>query len=572
MSKLHRNRFGARWLVLLAAVALVVAACDTSETSDDTSTTAASSTAAAPTPTTVADTAGLRPVETIKLLTKTAADDPARYEQARLIAEAWSSAGIPAEIEPVANVEIGRRGFSSKEFDVYLIQYDPTIDRLDPENFLARFWSEKAVDDGSNLSGYRNSTYDDMYLAQANATSQDDRLDIVHEMQQLLAQDVPAAPYLSILLAGVYNSADWTGFTKSTVGSPVYSIWNALSLTSKGEPEYIVVSITEEAQDLNPVTAAQSQVEIPLSYMYDSLLRVGPDGELVNWAAEEVTIDGTSVSVTLREGMVFHDGEPVTGEDVAFSFAYLAEKESPLYAGRLSPIESITVDGNNVEITLSAPNAAFPTTALAQVPILPMHIWSGIDDPASFVNDHPIGSGPFKFESRRLGTELRVAANTDHFNPPSAPGLAWAVFGSLDASIGAVERGEVDILGDFVSTTQVAALEGIDGVTIESNISHGSNLLHYNMRIESLSDAYMRRALTYLVPSQDMIDIVYEGEGVLVGSIILTPLWNDTSLLPVETSVDLALAELAKAGYVFGEDGTLYYPPDGSDNRDLDNS
>jgi peptide/nickel transport system substrate-binding protein len=138
--------------------------------------------------------------------------------------------------------------------------------------------------------------------------------------------------------------------------------------------------------------------------------------------------------------------------------------------------------------------------------------------------------------------------------------------------IGAVETGAVDILGAFVSTTQVSTLEGEPGVTIVSNISHGSNLLHYNMRIESLSDEHMRRALTYLMPSQDMIDIIYEGEGMLVPSIILTPLWTDPSLSPVAFSVELALAELAAAGYVFGPDGTLYYPPEGSDNRVFDNS
>ena len=54
--------------------------------------------------------------------------------------------------------------------------------------------------------------------------------------------------------------------------------------------------------------------------MYDPLLRIGPDGDLVNWAASDYSIDGATVSVTLRDGMTFHDGEPVTGEDVAFTF------------------------------------------------------------------------------------------------------------------------------------------------------------------------------------------------------------------------------------------------------------
>ena len=79
-----------------------------------------------------------------------------------------------------------------------------------------------------------------------------------------------------------------------------------------------------------------------------------------------------------------------------------------------------------MEITLNGPNAAFATTALAQVPILPEHIWSVIDDPSAFANDEPVGSGPFKFESRALGEDPEVDGTyrslqpTHHHYPPAA--------------------------------------------------------------------------------------------------------------------------------------------------------
>ena len=222
-----------------------------------------------------------------------------------------------------------------------------------------------------------------------------------------------------------------------------------------------------------------------------------------------------------------------------------------------------------MEITLSAPNAAFATTALAQVPILPEHIWSAIDDPSAFANDEPVGSGPFRFESRALGEDLRLSAHTDHFSPPAAPGLVWAVFGSLDGLLAAIETQEIGVLGDFVSLTQLSLLEGVEGVSIESNTGHGVNALHYNMRREPFCDKHMRIALSYLVPTEDMIDIVYEGVAAVSKGIIAPPLWANPDVGPVPYDVDAARTHLETAGYVFGDDGTLYYPPSDADNRDM---
>ena len=565
----------ARWLAYIAVFALVAAACGDDEpapTAAPTTTEAeAPATTEAEAPATTApmeEAEELRAVPTLRIITKTAAEGPPRYEQARLIAESWTAGGIPAEIEPVESSELGRRGFTVKDFDVYIIIYDPTTDRLDPENFLARFTTGKAVIDGSNLSGYINPAYDELYQAQVNATSFEERLVAVHEMQQLLFDHQPVAPFIHIVIGGAYNSADWTNFVKS-VGTPVYHFWNAISLTPVGDPEPLVIGVTSGAQTLNPVVAATSEAAVTIAHMYDPLLRIGPDGDLVNWAASDYSIEGSTVSVTLRDGMTFHDGEPVTGEDVAFTFNYLVKKESPLYGGRLGPVESVTADGNNVEITLSAPNAAFATTALAQVPILPEHVWSAIDDPSAFANDEPIGSGPFKFESRALGEDLRLAAHTDHFSPPAAPGLVWVVFGSLDGLLAAIETQEIDVLGDFVSLTQLSLLEGVEGVSIESNTGHGVNALHYNMRREPFCDLHMRIALSHLVPTEDMIDIVYEGVAAVSRGIIAPPLWANPDVGPVPYDPDAARSHLEAAGYVFGDDGTLYYPPSDADNRDM---
>ena len=104
--------------------------------------------------------------------------------------------------------------------------------------------------------------------------------------------------------------------------------------------------------------------------------KVPPEVEPEPWAASDITfVDDTTVEVTLREGMTFHDGEPVTAADVAFTLDFLSAIESPAFASRLTGLESVeAVDDLTVTIRLAEPSAAFPTVALAAVPILPRHV------------------------------------------------------------------------------------------------------------------------------------------------------------------------------------------------------
>ena len=516
----------------------------------------------------VEDVEGLRPVEPFTVLTKTAADDPRRFEEARLIVEAWQAAGIPAELEAVDSAEVSERGFANKEFDTYLIAYDPTLERLDPDDFLSRFWSGTAESDGSNLSGYRNDEYDELYLGQLRAGTDEERMDFVREAERLLSEEQPAAPYLRQTIGSAYNSGDWTGAV-SALGNPVYHIWNSLQMRPTGDRRTLVVGVIAETQTLNPVTATTSEAAITLSHIYDSLVRIGPEGEPVDWAASDVQVEGSTVEVTLRDGMTFHDGRPVTGEDVAFTIDYLLENEAPLYAAKLDGVTSTSVEGDTVTIKLDSPSASFVPTALATVPILPKHVWEGVD-PADFANDQPVGSGPFAFESRKLGASLELQAFEDHFQPPEADGIIWATFGSIDAEIGALQQGEIDILGDFLSVSQLDALKDADRVTVQEETSHGWNGVHFNMRREPFNDLHFRRALAALIPVDDIREIVLRGGGEPTSTVLAEQLpWHDTELEDLSRELEAATQEMEEAGYVIGSDGTLYYPPEGEDNRAL---
>ncbi|MEV7964760.1 ABC transporter substrate-binding protein [Sphaerisporangium sp. NPDC088356] len=521
----------------------------------------------------VDDVSGRIPVQTIQMLTKTAAEDPRWFEEARLIVESWQRAGIPAELLAVRGAEVARRAFTKKDFDASLLVYGPMPDRIDPDNILSKFTSARAGVSGWNISGYRNAEYDAIYDAQQLAMNEADRIAAVKKAQKLLYEQQPARPFAYPVVGGAYRSDRWDGI-QHALGYPVFNIWNSIGATPKTGKRTLVVGTVSEPLSLNPVALESPAAQLLLSHVYDSLVRIGPAGELRNWAAESVQVDGTRVTAKLRHGMRFSDGHPVTAADVAFTIRYLIDKKSPLFAQKLAAVRDVRAIGDSVEITLAKPSPSFVPTTLAQLPILPKHVWEKVANPAKFANAAPVGSGPFVFAGRKLGAEIRFRANKEHFSAPKIDGLVMIVLGGLDAEVGGLAQGDLDMLGDVQNVAQLASVRGKSGITVLSAESIGWAGLHYNMRREPFDDRHFRRALSLLIPVRDIIDVVLDGHGKPAGSPIASSLtkWHDPSLRPFPYDTRAAMKELREAGYVFDRRGVLYFPAAHDDKRLRDNN
>lgn len=540
---------------LLLCSALALAAC-TSVPVDD------RGPADAPT---IDDVAGREPVPTIQLLTKTAANDPSRFELSRMIVEAWQEAGIDAELLPVDDAQLNARTFTGKDYDAFVVSYGPTPERLDPDNLLSRFQSDGATDAGSNVSMFVDPGYDAAYLEQNQAGDAETRRAAVEEAQRILYDEVPVVPLIYPVVGAAYRSDRWEGI-EAAVGYPLFNVWNATSATPLDDRDTLVVGTVFDPPTLNPVLVDTLESQIPLSLVYDTPLAIDADGETVERAAESVEVSGTEVTLTLRDGMTFSDGAPVTGADLAFTVEYLRDTAAPLYAAGLSGVSGVVADGQTVTITLAAPAAAFTDVTLTQLPILPRHAWSAVADPTTFTNDAPVGSGPFVLEQRRIGESLSFAARPDHYDAPVVDRLELAILGSFEAGISALTSGEIDLYDDVQPATQYQSLKETDGVTVVETQSHGWRGLHLNTSRAPFDDRAFRVALRSLVPYDDLVDVVMEGAAEPGGSVIAPSLeqWHDPGLAPFEYDAGAAMEALADAGYAFGPDGRLYYPETGS--------
>lgn len=119
-------------------------------------------------------------------------------------------------------------------------------------------------------------------------------------------------------------------------------------------------------------------------------------GQPIPWLAESLDFndDGTVLTVNLREGVQWSDGEAFTADDVAFTFNQLSEN-SALDTAALRPASATAVDETTAEIEFEEPRFA-REGAIGNTVIVPEHIWSELDEPLEFVNDEdPVGTGPF---------------------------------------------------------------------------------------------------------------------------------------------------------------------------------
>jgi len=248
--------------------------------------------------------------------------------------------------------------------------------------------------------------------------------------------------------------------------------------------------------------------------IYDSLLEKDETGD-IPWLAESWDIDetGTSYTFHLQKNALWHDGEALTSEDVAFTFDYYRE-HPPVYnlltsEGRYIVDKTKVIDPHTVEITFNT----FDNTNLSKLGfsrIIPKHIWEGIDDPIAYdKEDAVVGSGPFVVESYspEQGT-YRYNAFDDYWGPaPAVSAIEWI---PVSDPVLAFESEHIDLL--YASADLLSRYRGKEEYKVESRPSYHSYRLLMNMeKRPELLDRSLRQAMAYGINRQGMVDKVYRG-------------------------------------------------------------
>ncbi len=248
---------------------------------------------------------------------------------------------------------------------------------------------------------------------------------------------------------------------------------------------------------------------------YDSLFIMDRERRPVPWLVREyeVSEDGKRWTLRLHEGIKFHDGSDLTSADVKFTYTYMTRHAHAVWQRALRGIEAIeTPDPFTVEVRLAAPQPLFALRPLAEVPILPAHIWEGVTDPRAFTD--ATGSGPYRLAEYRPGHFYRFEAHPDYFHPEWKPAVGTIVMPIIpDATtlFTALRAGQVDMATRVVPPELVEELRQAPGVAVQRGPSFVSTLLQINAEREPFDRVEFRRALALAVDVQNLVDTIQLG-------------------------------------------------------------
>ncbi|MHB8730968.1 MAG: ABC transporter substrate-binding protein [bacterium] len=269
----------------------------------------------------------------------------------------------------------------------------------------------------------------------------------------------------------------------------------------------------------------------------------------------------TEYTFRLRRNAKWHDGRPVTADDVKFSIdAQLNPKVNAGMAGVVSAISQVTaVDPATVRMTLKAPYASLPVMLGYNIAIVPKHLLDGQDlnQPVAFIQ-HPVGSGPFKFKAFAQDSPHEVVANKDYYGgAPLLDGIVFKVIPDGNARLAQLKSGDIDFT--VIDPPQIAAVQGVPNLQVRRAPQVNYYFFAINHERPKFADVRVRQALSYAIDKQAIVKNILKGDGrVATGPInpLLGPYYNPK----VETypySLEKAQSLLAEAGWRKGPDGVL---------------
>ncbi|WP_396613885.1 ABC transporter substrate-binding protein (plasmid) [Haloferax sp. S1W] len=252
--------------------------------------------------------------------------------------------------------------------------------------------------------------------------------------------------------------------------------------------------------------------------MYEPLTSVDDKARAIGHVADswETSDDGATYTWYIKEGITWHDGEPLTAEDVAFTFKTIKEYEWP-YLGSLSSViadpSEITVEDEYTVVTpLTQPYAPLPLVLADLGMVIPKHIWSEFDNPADETNtENPIGSGPFKFENRQQDQYLKFSVDDNYWGEaPDYDKAVVKIVSSTDSQILNMKQGNGDMLrlqpGQYVSD-----VENSGNLSVVEAGSTYVTYLGINTSREMLSDKALRQAMAYALDRDTIAELVVGG-------------------------------------------------------------
>jgi ABC-type transport system substrate-binding protein len=362
------------------------------------------------------------------------------------------------------------------------------------------------------------------------------------------------------------------------VGKPIWTVFIALLASFAGAQGTLRLAVSEDWETLDPAFAAGVQTGAMVATLFDGLMRYDYESTDVvpNLAAEiAVNDDATEFTFTLHEGVSFHDGSPLSAEDVKHSFERVVDPEttSPVAwvftDARISGIDAFAsgeaeeisgievVDERTVRITLDEPYAPFLFhLAMPAAHIVPRAAAAADVD----FSDNPIGTGPFRFAGRVRDSSLDLEANPNYFaGAPNISGVSYRIITDPLITWQEFTAGNL-----HVSPIPPALFDQVTGdPQYEPLIRELPELavfyLAMNQNFEPFDDVRVRRAVAMAIDREALVSGPYNGAGIVASGPVPPGLAGfEEDLEPIPFDPEGARDLLAEAGLENGFDMTIW--------------
>ncbi len=337
------------------------------------------------------------------------------------------------------------------------------------------------------------------------------------------------------------------------------------------------IAVQESANVLNPYLGFNDTETFCIGALYDTLIDYDMETATIKpWLADSWEWDPDRMGATfhLNPDAKWHDGEPVTADDVVFSFNYMQQQQFPSFfaiARNYGGIEK--VDDHTVHVKFNYPQVDAIRFVGSVVSIIPEHIWKDIEDGQSFPNtENPIGSGPFRFKEMTPGESIVLEATHEHYRMnPNIDTITLRVVNDETVGVMALKNGEFDALMWDVSPDIAADVQNRPDEYPNVKLSQVGGLrtrtLMFNLRRQPYDNVAFRKALAQAVNVDLIIEDVMLGFADPVGPGLFPPAgaqWYNPDIPMVEYDPGAAQEALDAAGFVDADGDGWRDQPDGS--------
>jgi len=486
--------------------------------------------------------------------------------------------GVTLEVVPVEfTTQINNTIQDKRTHHMSFWYHTSTPDRLDPEEMTRRYSADWAGGNGqANPANYADCEFTDLAVSQGRAADSDEREDLVHQAHAHASEDLYCLPLFPTGLFGAIRTdqIEPAGIGEAGVvrTNPHYLIQSDSDLDQVAAVE---TPVTMETSNYPIIDSSASQT-IWNHLVHSTLTEYDENLELQNVLADTVEIENDAQDITVElKDATFHNGDPVTAEDVKFTYLQLANNPG-VYPQASSPPydEIVVVDEKTAEFRMEESFLPLVQKVWPRWGIMHKQTWvdGGAQEEAeAFEMDEIIGSGPFAVREFSTGESMDLVPHDGH--PVHSPNfeLFLQAFRNQQTAVQAFSEGEVQ-LAPNLSPGTLERINNNAGDVAETyerpGILHFTNYPQMSWSPSQFREfraawgAAINRKQATTVGIRDAVD-PSEYSCILSPTHPFRPPEDMlTQMAPAEGDPEAAQAALTDAGWGFDDQDRLHYPPD----------